>query len=110
MNNRAAKPRESFARSVVQGKPRDHNSHGIVDQRCDCPDVHILFGLSRNHALSKVVEEVKRASSKWMKTLGAEFAKFYWQNGYGAFSVSSSLVESVRRYIANQEEHHRRVT
>jgi REP element-mobilizing transposase RayT len=72
--------------------------------------VHVLFGLSKNHALSKVVEEVKRDSSKWMKTQGSEFAKFYWQNGYGAFSVSPSLEANVHRYIDNQEEHHRKVT
>ena len=72
--------------------------------------VHALFGLSKNHALVKVVEEVKRGSSKWIKTKGKEFAHFAWQNGYGAFSVSSSMVNSVSRYIANQEEHYRQVT
>lgn len=70
------------------------------------PDhVHILFRLSKNHALSKMVEEVKKSSSKWMKEKGVE--KFTWQIGYGAFSVSSSKVDSVRRYIQNQDEHHR---
>ncbi len=71
--------------------------------------VHALFGLSKNHALVKVVEEVKRGSSKWIKTKGKEFASFAWQNGYGAFSVSSSMINTVSRYIANQEEHHRQV-
>src|SRR5947209_1826683 len=51
------------------------------------PDhVHLLFALSKNIALSKVVEEVKKGSSIWVKTQGAEFAEFYWQGGYGAFS------------------------
>jgi REP element-mobilizing transposase RayT len=72
--------------------------------------VHALFVLSKNHALCKVVEEVKRGSSKWIKTKGDAFADFYWQNGYGAFSVSQSNVPGVRQYIANQEEHHRRLT
>jgi putative transposase len=72
--------------------------------------VHILFSLSKNHALSKVVEEVKKGSSRWIKTKGKDFANFYWQNGYGAFSVSQSNVSAVQRYIATQEEHHRRVT
>src|SRR5437868_2804967 len=71
--------------------------------------IHILFNLSKNHALSKVVEEVKRGSSKWIKTQGPEFAEFYWQNGYGAFSVSPSQLDVVSQYIANQEEHHRTV-
>ncbi len=65
--------------------------------------VHALFVLSNNKALCKVVEEVKKGSSKWIKTQGEEFAAFCWQNGYGAFSVSESQVEYVRRYIEQQE-------
>ncbi len=72
--------------------------------------LHALFGLSKNHALCKVVEEVKRGSSKWIKTRGREMAYFSWQNGYGAFSVSPSLVDNAHRYISNQEKHHRKVT
>ena len=72
--------------------------------------VHLLFALSKNHALKKVVEEVKKGSSKWIKTKGASFIDFYWQSGYGAFSVSPSNAEAVRAYIANQEEHHRKRT
>jgi putative transposase len=74
---------------------------GVADQ------VHVLFCLSKNHALAKVIEEVKKASSKWLKTRGAEFSDFYWQAGYGAFSVSQSQVDQVQRYIERQEEHHR---
>ena len=72
--------------------------------------VHALFVLSKNHALCKVVEEVKKGSSKWIKAQGKAFASFFWQNGYGAFSVSLSQVENVRRYIEQQEEHHRTMT
>jgi REP element-mobilizing transposase RayT len=72
--------------------------------------VHILFSLSKNRALADVIMEVKRGSSKWLKTKGAEFAGFHWQNGYGAFSVSQSLVADVVDYIAKQAEHHRRMT
>jgi REP element-mobilizing transposase RayT len=71
---------------------------------------HILFVLSKNVALAKAVEEVKKGSSKWLKTKGAEFADFHWQNGYGGFSVSESNVAAVKRYIADQEEHHRHKT
>lgn len=72
--------------------------------------VHALFLLSKNHALKKVVEEVKKGSSKWLKTLGEEMADFSWQNGYGAFSVSESNIAEVRKYIDRQSEHHRRIT
>jgi len=69
--------------------------------------VYALFSLSKNHALVKVIEGVKRSSSKWIKTQGREFADFHWQAGYGAFSVSQSQVSKVRRYIELQEEHHK---
>jgi putative transposase len=72
--------------------------------------VHALFSLSKNHALKKIVEEVKKGSSKWVKTEGPRIAEFYWQAGYGAPSVSQSNVESVFRYVQNQEEHHRKMT
>jgi REP element-mobilizing transposase RayT len=72
--------------------------------------VHALFGLSKNYALKKIVEEVKGESSKWIKSKGKEFARFYWQAGYGAFSVSPSQLNAVKRYIASQAKHHRYVT
>lgn len=80
--------------SIVIGGVEDH--------------VHALFSLSKNHALKAIVEEVKKGSSKWMKTSeGTENPEFHWQNGYAGFSVSRSNVESVERYIQNQKEHHR---
>jgi REP element-mobilizing transposase RayT len=71
---------------------------------------HLLFDLARTVSISQVVEDVKKSSSKWIKTQGAEFAAFAWQSGYGAFAVSESNVESVRQYIANQREHHQKKT
>lgn len=71
------------------------------------PDhIHILFRLSKNHALAKVVEEVKKQSSKWLKGIDPSLTKFSWQIGYGAFSVSGYKVEVVKNYIANQKTHH----
>jgi len=71
------------------------------------PDhIHILFRLSKNHALAKVVENVKKDSSKWMKGNGVK--GFSWQIGYGAFSVSASKVDVVTKYILNQKEHHKK--
>ncbi len=72
--------------------------------------VRALFSLSKNHALKKIVEEVKKGSSKWMKSSGTKNRDFYWQNGYAAFSVSQSKVEEVCEYIATQNERHQRVT
>ena len=72
--------------------------------------VHLLFDLARTVAVSQAVEDVKKSSSKWIKTQGPGFGGFAWQSGYGAFAVSESNTEAVRKYIANQEEHHRRKT
>jgi REP element-mobilizing transposase RayT len=72
--------------------------------------VHALFVLSKNWALKRVVEEVKKGSSKWMKSDGPRNPWFAWQAGYAAFSVSQSNVEVVASYIRNQEEHHRKVS
>lgn len=72
--------------------------------------VHILCMLSRKIALMKLIEEVKSHSSKWIKTKGAKYQKFYWQRGYGAFSVNPAEISVVENYILQQEEHHRKKT
>ena len=69
--------------------------------------VHLLTALSKKAALSDVVGELKKSSSKWMKTKGLAYAHFAWQEGYGAFSIGQSQVAVVKRYIARQEEHHK---
>ena len=85
----------------------------------DCPSlaigvvadhVHVLFVLSRKHSLAEVVEQIKKSSSKWIKGKGNAFSDFYWQRGYGAFSVSQSMIDDTKAYIASQEEHHRKTT
>lgn len=68
--------------------------------------VHILSMLDKNIALSKLVEEIKSHSSKWVKTKGKKYKDFYWQGGYAAFSVNPADVERVISYIANQKAHH----
>ena len=70
--------------------------------------VHILLKFSRNISIAKLVGEIKRSSSKWIKTKGGMLTKFSWQNGYGVFSVGRSEIERVKSYILNQEEHHRK--
>jgi REP element-mobilizing transposase RayT len=72
--------------------------------------LHCLCRLSRKITIAKLLEEMKTDSSAWLKTKAPELAGFYWQSGYGAFSVSQSNVEAVKRYIADQEEHHRQRT
>jgi REP element-mobilizing transposase RayT len=70
--------------------------------------VHILCKLSRNISIAKLIGEIKRESSKWVKTKSNLLKKFSWQNGYGVFSVGKSEMEIVKSYIFSQEEHHRK--
>lgn len=72
--------------------------------------IHILCILSKKVALMKLLEEVKKSSSKWIKTRGQAYRNFYWQDGYGAFSVNPSQIEVVVRYIQNQYTHHQKIT
>jgi putative transposase len=72
--------------------------------------VHILFRLSKNIALSKIVEELKSSSSKWLKTKDDSLKFFSWQDGYGAFSIDSNQLEKTKQYIINQTEHHKKIS
>jgi REP-associated tyrosine transposase len=72
--------------------------------------VHSLFALSRSYSIAEIVKEIKRTSSSSIKRRFPMLRRFHWQNGYGAFSVSHSNLESVIRYIEKQEQHHRRRT
>ncbi|MCX6326742.1 MAG: IS200/IS605 family transposase [Bacteroidia bacterium] len=72
--------------------------------------VHILCTLPKTMAPADLVEEVKKSSSKWIKTKGAHYHNFYWQDGYGGFSLSSSGVEAVKKYITTQKEHHKKLS
>ncbi len=75
---------------------------GVVEDH-----VHILCNLHRTITIAQLVEQLKTNSSARIKEEGDSLRDFHWQSGYGAFSVSQSNVESVKAYIAGQEEHHR---
>ena len=72
--------------------------------------VHILFLLSKKIALMDLIEKVKSNSSKWIKTKGKKYENFFWQDGYGAFSVSQKHIFATINYIQNQREHHKNQT
>jgi len=72
--------------------------------------VHIVCILSKNESVAHLVEEVKRNSSRWMKTLSPIYEKFSWQGGYAAFSVSQSVVDKTIEYVGTQKEHHKKAT
>ena len=60
--------------------------------------------------LADLAEEIKKSSSKWIKTKGEQFRNFYWQDGYGGFSVSKSGIDEVKTYILKQKKHHEKVS
>jgi REP element-mobilizing transposase RayT len=111
----STKLREPLIDSEIE--PQLHAYLAVVFRECKSPSllvggtsdhVHALFALSRTATVADVVEEVKKSSSKWMKTKGKALRGFQWQAGYGAFSIGQSSVADLKRYIANQKEHHRR--
>ena len=100
--------------------PYEEELHAYIGGTCkalDCPvlsvggytdHIHILCMLSKKLALMTLVQKVKANSSKWIKTKAEYLENFYWQDGYGAFSVSPKQVDVVVKYIQNQHEHHRK--
>jgi REP element-mobilizing transposase RayT len=103
----AAIEQELFKYLATVCKTLGCSSHGIggADDH-----VHIACSLSRTVTVSKLVQELKQDSSKWIKTKGERLADFSWQNGYGAFSVGQSQLDDLRGYIATQREHHQRIS
>lgn len=96
-----------------------HGHLGEVSKRLDCPPilvggvedhVHMLTQFGRTITQAGWVKEVKRVSSRWLKEQAGDLAGFEWQGGYANFSVSQSNLDQVRDYIANQEEHHRKLS
>ena len=69
--------------------------------------VHLLISQSKNTALSDLIGELKRDSSKWIKTKGAAFRNFHWQDGYGGFSIGQSNMVDLKRYITRQKQRHK---
>lgn len=86
---------------------RKHKSlivNGVADH------IHILIGLNPNDKLSDLIACIKRDSSKFINEIEWFRGKFHWQDGYGAFSYGRSQLDRVYKYIANQENHHKRMT
>ncbi len=74
---------------------------GIADH------VHIITTLPRTVSQTQLIEKIKKVSSKWIKALDARYRGFFWQRGYGAFSVSLSQLDTVLDYVKAQQQHHR---
>ncbi len=92
--------------AYITGVLKNHDSP-LIEINSVRDHIHILFAQSKNHVPAKIVEQVKTASSVWIKTLDPWYSHFAWQNGYGEFSVSPMHIEAVRQYIGDQAEHHK---
>src|SRR5437879_3571433 len=95
-----------------------HSYLGGISKQLDCPPIlvggvedhiHLLARFGRTITQAEWVKELKRVSNLWLKERGRDYADFEWQGGYADFSVSQSNLEQVKQYIANQEEHHRKI-
>ena len=113
----STKDRQAFIKKEIESEL--HAYLGGISNELNCipiaiggveDHVHILCLLSKKIALIELISKMKSSSSKWMKTNGEQYANFYWQGGYGAFSVNPSEIEVVIQYIQNQEEHHKKRT
>lgn len=99
----------SRAHHYLGGAIRSENGialivNGTVDH------IHILAKLRQDKAVSKLIGELKANSSGWISQTLSGCRGFAWQEGYGAFTVSDSMIPKVYRYIERQEAHHRRVS
>ena len=82
------------ANAIIVGGAEDH--------------IHIACSFPRQLTVSNFMRDLKRESSKWIKTQRTDLASFAWQDGFAAFSLSPSHLETIKVYIANQMEHHRK--
>jgi len=113
----STKHREHFITPEIQ--PELFNYMGGILNNIECTPiqiggitdhVHILCSLSKKITTIKLLEELKRSTSKWVKTKGEAYSKFYWQDGYGAFSVGYTQIQDVIQYVKKQKEHHLKIT
>ena len=90
--------------SYIHGIIENNNSKLILANGT-ANHIHLLISLGKMIEVSKLIGNIKRGSSVWMKDHGVQ--KFYWQEGYGAFSIGQSQIQAVTKYIEAQKEHHR---
>jgi putative transposase len=109
------KHRQPLIHEEIQKELYDYIA-GICS-RLDCPvlqiggvadHVHVLSVFSRTVTVAQLLQEIKQSSSSWVKY--PSMSNFYWQDGCGGFGVSASALNTVKRYIANQKEHHSKAT
>ncbi len=86
-----------------------HYEHKMLQINSMPDHIHILIGMRPHQSVSELIRSIKTESAKWINDRRFCPGKFAWQEGYGAFTYSKSHVPNVIRYIAGQEEHHRKI-
>ncbi len=95
--------------AIIGIKVNEHK--GVLLQAGGIEDhVHLLLKIHPSFAIADTIRHLKANSSQWINETNRMTGKFHWQTGYGAFSVSQSMVDVVKEYIATQVEHHRQRT
>lgn len=110
----STKRREPLIQTFIQEelyeelRPITRSQHGIPLEVGGMADhVHLVAWLRPDQAVSKVVQHIKGGSSSWLNQQEKYPGKFYWQEGYGAFTVSPPQLAVILEYVQNQAEHHR---
>ena len=85
----------------------ENNGSKLIIANGTTNHIHLLVSLGKKIVLPELIGDIKRDSSSWIKKQNASFSNFYWQKGYGAFSIGQSQVITVINYIKKQKEHHR---
>jgi REP element-mobilizing transposase RayT len=84
-----------------------NNGHKLIAINGMADHLHIFIGMKPSQSLSDLMQDIKGDSSKWINGKGFLRGRFSWQEGFGAFSYSSSQIDNVVKYINNQEVHHK---
>ncbi len=92
--------------NYLGGTCRELNCNPIIVGGHD-DHVHLVVLLSQKIALMKLMETIKSHSSKWIKTKGNKYENFFWQKGYGAFSINPTQIDVVCKYVKEQNKHHK---
>ncbi|MEY1639113.1 IS200/IS605 family transposase [Tenuifilum osseticum] len=94
---------EKYITGIVQ-----NNGHKMLAVKCMPDHIHILIGYNVNQLIPQLVEHIKTSSTAWVNKEKLSKFKFEWQRGYGAFTHSRSQLDTVVKYIHNQEQHHQK--
>ncbi len=96
---------EKYITGIIQ-----HYNHKLLAIGSMPDHIHIFIAYNVNQLVPKLVELIKTSSNSWIKQKRLSRLKFDWQKGYGAFSYSRSQIDTVARYVLNQEKHHKKKT